>query len=211
MEKQQLFNPELLKVEAPNGGFYIGGSQHWFKDSWKRTSGCGPTTASGILWYLSRSKGCGAFCGAVKADTYGFLTLMDTVFSYVTPGMGGVYSSKLFINGLVRYGSSIGIGFNARALDIKPFMRKRPSKEAVRDFILDSLKSDTPVAFLNLSNGSLINLDSWHWVMLTALEPDSMTATICDNGGTKEIHIGQWLKTTVLGGSLVSVSLRDFG
>lgn len=207
MNKQQILSPGLLEVKAPQGGVYMGGAQEWFDVSWKRTSGCGPTTASGILWYLSRSRQSSTLCEIGEAGKSDFFKLMNTVFDYVTPGAGGVYSTTIFADGIVRYGDFCKIKLQTRALNIRPALCKRPSREALRDFIGESLQADLPLAFLNLSNGTLGNLSSWHWVMLIALEPESMTATICDQGFTKEIDLGGWLKTTLLGGGLVSVSL----
>lgn len=207
MNKQRLLNPDLLKIKASNGGFYMGGSQEWFDDKWKRMSGCGPTTASGMLWYLARSRQNNALCATDVADKSGFLELMDTMFDYITPGMMGVNSTGIFTDGIVRYGKFRGIEPQISVLDINPAVCKRPSRESLREFILESLRADSPLAFLNLSNGSLENLDNWHWVMLIALESESMTATICDQGFTKEIHLGEWLKSTILGGGFVSVRL----
>lgn len=207
MNKQQLLNPELLKIRVHHGGVYMGGSQEWFDDAWKRMSGCGPTAASGILWYLARSRQNNALCEIGQADKSDFLKLMDTMFGYITPGMMGVNSTAIFTGGIVRYGNSCGVKLQTRVLDIQPALCNRPSRETLRDFILESLRADSPLAFLNLSNGSLGNLDNWHWVMLIALEQDSMVATICDQGFTKNIDLGEWLKTTVLGGGFVSVYL----
>lgn len=209
MIKQQLSDIGLLKIKAPNGGFYMGGSQNWFHDSWKRMSGCGPTTASGMLWYLARSRQNSALCEIGGADMSIFLKLMDIVFGYITPGMMGVNSTGIFVDGVVGYGNSRGVKLQTRVLDISPAVCKRPDSEALCDFILQSLSEDLPLAFLNLSNGSLVNLDNWHWVMIVALEPHSMTATICDQGGTKEISLGEWLNTTALGGGLVSIHIAD--
>lgn len=204
ISKQQLSNPELIRVKD-SGGFYMGGAQSWFPDSWKRTSGCGPTAASGMMWYLARSRGSSAICETGNADKSNFLKLMNTVFDYVRPGLMGVNSTGIFVNGITRYGNSCGIRLRTRVLNIPPALFIRPSIEVLRDFILESLRSDLPLAFLNLSNGSLENISGWHWVMLIALEPDSMLATVCDYGAAKEINLGEWLITTVLGGGFVSV------
>lgn len=207
MDKQQLLNPGLLEVKAPHGGIFMGGSQHWFDDSWKRTSGCGPTAASGIMWYLARSHKINTLCETGGADRSSFLKLMNTMFDYITPSMMGVNSTAIFTDGIVRYGNSRKIKLQTRVLDIHPALLNRPSRESLRDYILESLRADSPLAFLNLSNGSLANLNSWHWVMIIALQPDSMMATICDQGFTKEINLGEWLKTTLMGGGFASVCL----
>lgn len=207
MNKRQLLNLDLLKVNAPQGGHYMGGAQVWFNDFRKRMSGCGPTTASGMLWYLARSRQNSALCETGKAEKSDFLKHMHKVFDHVTPGAMGVSSAAAFSAGIMRYGSSCGVRLQTRVLKIPAVRGMRPAPEAVRDFIIQSLGEDLPLAFLNLSNGSLANLDNWHWVMMIAFEPESMTATICDSGGTKDINLGEWLETTALGGGLVSIFL----
>ena len=53
------------------------------------------------------------------------------------------------------------------------------------NFVRLGLDQDCPVAFLNLSNGRLTNLDSWHWVTITGLLADSSESTI---DSIKETH-----------------------
>lgn len=208
MNKCNLSHFNLLTVQSPQGGSHTGGSQMWFADAWKRTSGCGPTTASSMLWYLARSRQIDALCEVGNADKPCFLRLMDAVFACVTPRAIGVYSTKIFMRGVHRFGELRGVALKTRALNIPPLFWKRPKPEVMRDFILKALQQDLPLAFLNLSKGALTNLGGWHWVMLVALEPEAMTATICDHGITKEIDLGLWLKTSVLGGGLVSIDVQ---
>ena len=76
-----------------------------------------------------------------------------------------------------------------------------------RDFLIQALDADGPVAFLNFSNGSLPNLDSWHWVPLIALTEGEgvLLCTILDEGAEKVIDLALWQETTLLGGALVSL------
>ena len=76
-----------------------------------------------------------------------------------------------------------------------------------RDFLIQALDADCPVAFLNFSNGSLPNLDSWHWVPLIALTEGEgvLLCTILDEGAEKVIDLALWLETTLLGGALVTL------
>ena len=56
---------------------------------------------------------------------------------------------------------------------------------------------------MNLSNGMLTNLESWHWVTITALCTDTNKAEISDYGKSFEVDLSQWLKTSALGGAFV--------
>lgn len=69
------------------------------------------------------------------------------------------------------------------------------------------LDKDCPVAFLNFSHGALKNLDSWHWVPLTAMtEGESvLLCTILDEGEARVIDLALWWETSSLGGALVGL------
>ncbi len=204
--KMTLENPTLLQVISSDGHIFMGGSQDWFEDSWRRNSGCGPTCASALIWYLARSRqGISSLCNVDNGDKASFLQLMNIMFEYITPGFGGVNSTDIFVIGAKRYASDKGIALQTHVLEIPAMPRQRPTLEGVRQFILSALQSDHPVAFLNLSNGALKNLDNWHLVTLIALEPDSMTATMCDQGLVSEINLALWLETSMLGGGMVAL------
>lgn len=203
---QTLQTPALLDVAAPDGSHTRAGSQIWYADAWQRTAGCGPTTTAGIVWYLARARGFAARLDIVKADRSEFLGLMTTLFAYVTPTARGVDSTEILRSGAIRFGTDRGFPFEARSLDIPPRPLKRPSEDEVRAFLLASIAADQPVAFLNLSNGSLQNLDNWHWVLIEAIEVDTMAVRICDDGRSYPIDLSAWLKTTLLGGGFVSIS-----
>jgi hypothetical protein len=77
-------------------------------------------------------------------------------------------------------------------------------------FIRQGLMLDCPVAFLNLSNGSLNNLDSWHWVAITKLQAGQdadLLATIADSGERKVINLSEWYRSSWLGGAAVWFSV----
>ena len=194
-----LKNIELLKVVNPSGASTIGGSQLWYRERWPRISGCGPTAASNIIWYYARSrpKLC-ALCDVGGADRTHFLRLMDEMFTFVTPGVQGVNSAAIFSDGMARYGAAHGAKLKTHTLEAG----RSADANTVRDFIARALENDAPAAFLNLSNGMLDNLESWHWVTIIAMD-ESMTASIADQGRVLEIDLGRWLETSRLGGALV--------
>jgi hypothetical protein len=205
--KKNLVHTEALEIVSPDGGVSIGGSQEWYQTVRQQRSGCGPTAASGVMWYLSKTRlHLAALCAAADNARTSFLTLMETMFSYVTPGRGGVNTTAIFTNGARRYGAERDVSLQIHVQEIPTFRKLRPSPEMLGGFLLNAIESDSPVAFLNLSSGALKNLDNWHWVLIIGLDPDSMMATICDQGKFWDIDIAKWLRTSALGGGMVVVS-----
>lgn len=198
-------SPELFHIQT-GSAYSTGANQLWFRTRWQRDSGCGPTTCSQILWYLSRTRRWAEpLCAHDASGQPGFLQLMEQVWQYVTPTVMGLNSTDLFARGVTRYGESRHVRLDCRCLNVSAIPALRPDAADVRRFLLDALEADTPVAFLNLSNGSLRNLGSWHWVTLTGLDPDSLAAQILDNGSTPTIDLAAWLSTTTLGGGFCRI------
>ena len=206
MQKIIVKNPQLLDFTTPDGKLCTGGNQDWFDDHWHKMSGCGPIAASNLIWYQARSRAelC-ALCDIENGGYADFRTLMDSMFSHITPGRGGIHNSRLFIPGLLEYCQSRGVPMETDCLDIRRMPRSAPNVDEVRDFLVRWLEKDCLVAFLNLSNGKLVLPDSWHWVTIMSLEPEGMTALISDEGRTYEADMGKWIETSVLGGALVAL------
>jgi hypothetical protein len=192
MPEHSLKSPDRLNIETPQGRA-PGGSQHWYADKWRRRSGCGPTAAANLVWYLSDIK---------DRSLAAFRVLQEEMFGYVTPGFGGVNSSKIFTEGVAAYAKAHGAALEQTALDIPQF--RRPSAAEALGFIAAGLDSDCPVAFLNLSNGNQQQLDSWHWTTIIGLD-DGMTARISDQARIIEVNIKEWLCSTMLGGAFVYI------
>lgn len=196
-------SPELLHLTDRQTTYY-GANQLWYATEWQRRAGCGPTAASHLLWYLSQSgSGCGPLCTYDCSGRGGFLCLMETVWQYVTPTKMGVNSTDIFTEGALRYARDRGVTLDARVLEISsvPFLRPKPGELSA--FLTAAMSDNLPVAFLNLSNGSLRNLDNWHWVTLVSIDPGALTAQMYDQGARQTIDLGRWLKTTTLGGGFV--------
>ncbi|MDR1689514.1 MAG: hypothetical protein LBS21_13020 [Clostridiales bacterium] len=205
--KISLSDPSRMIVTCPQKGTFTGGSQEWYKDRWQKLSGCGPTTASNLIWYTANR----VFNNRVDfgGDMSRYLDLQNEMFNFVTPGMQGVNTSKLFTSGIIRFGKNRNFNIETFVLEIpkKPFAR--PNANAVRKFIEEALAADSPVAFLNLSNGALFNLENWHWVTIISLYDDTLTAEIADQGEAFDINLEEWLKTSLLGGAFVSIKLDE--
>jgi hypothetical protein len=186
-----LSEPSRMYIAGYNGETYIGGSQEWYPDRWRRASGCGPVAASNLIWYKTGQRG--------GIDAY--KALMNEMFTFVTPGMQGVNTAKIFTDGLSRYGGQNGLDFRPKVLEVPARPCRRLGEDEVYTFISEGLQSDAPVAFLNLSNGTLGNLENWHWVTILSL--DTGEAEISDGGGTCRISLSEWFRTSLLGGVFI--------
>ena len=204
-----LTRPDRFTLSLPDGTLCRGADQDWYRDVWQRRAGCGPTAAAMILDYLScvcpDLSGLSVTEGRTTAD---FLTQMEAVWPYVTPGTMGLDKPESFVLECRSFALSKEAVLDGRVLPI-PRRGKgpRPDLAQVRTFLVWALDKDSPVAFLNYSNGDLKNLDSWHWVPLIACrgEDESLTVTALDGGEEKELDLALWLETSFLGGAFVRV------
>lgn len=202
MEQTALRSPELLEITDGAGNIHYGCDQEWFGSSWQRMSGCGPCVASNIFLYLLRQKKLRLpYEITCKAD---FVRLMDAVWGFITPTQNGIYRSDQWAEGAEKFLRAHGSGFACLRLDIPSAKTKRPSFSRFVEFIKEGLVSDCPVAFLNLSNGKLKNLDAWHWVTIVSLQKGgNIHAGVYDAGAKLDIDLSLWYETTLLGGALV--------
>ena len=201
-------HPELLLIASPDqAGAAFGCDQDWYADRWQRQAGCGPCTAATILMYLALSRpGLARLYPAASRSQEDYRHFMSDVWHYVTPGRMGVNEGSILAQGVQAYAAE-------RQVSLLPSICSVPGRQQcpVRvpefaGFIQAGLAQDCPVAFLNLSNGSLPNLDSWHWVTITELLADDtgeILAIIADSGTRKTVSLSLWCRTTVLGGAAV--------
>jgi len=200
-----LLDVELLNITDKSGESNIGGSQDWFDDKWQKLSGCGPTTASNIIWYMTKSDEKFADLCPQNETKDDFEKLMETMFTYITPGVRGVNRSSIFKKGLSKYFGDLDVNFHIEVLDIPKVKKNRPVSFDVQSFILSALRANMPLAFLNLNNGDVADLDSWHWV--TVIGAVGQDVSILDRGKIFEMDFEKWLFSTTLGGALVYVSM----
>lgn len=195
-----LKNIDLLKFTSETSVWW-GACQQWYPTSWQRNAGCGPTTCSMLLWYLAATrKSCRPLLPTADGGKNGFLQLMEAVWNYVTPGPQGLNRVSMFQNGAERYTGMRGVSLSVQTLEVPPILAARPSLDTVLSFLTAALQNDCPVAFLNLSNGLVKNLDSWHWVTLAGVDTANGHALMLDNGRKDTIDLGLWLRSTLLGG-----------
>jgi len=206
--KYTLKNPENLCVRGPDGETHTGGSQEWYADPWRKKAGCGPVAAANIIWYAARPER-EKNNSEARAEPDGkqrFAALMDEMITHIVPTMRGVNTSAIFTDGISGYAAAHKLNFAPLALEVPAQAGKRPGPAEVGAFIANAIQDDMPVAFLNLSNGSLKNLDSWHWVTIFAFDGETMDADFCDQGKVFTVNINEWLDTTLLGGAFARIA-----
>ena len=191
--KLGIADPEFMNISTSDGEVFIGGSQEWYENNWHRKSGCGPVAASNIAWYVMRKRG-------TKQE---YIELINKMYGFITPSIRGVDTSAVFVNGLLSFASKNGMTITPQVLEIPKKKHERPDISTLKEFIINALNTDSPVAFLNLSNGTLSNLENWHWVTIIAIDPETMITEVIDYGKSLKIDISEWLETSILGGSLV--------
>ncbi|MDR2771699.1 MAG: hypothetical protein LBB57_06645 [Clostridiales Family XIII bacterium] len=208
--------------DAENGGTVKGGDQDWYSSWWRRMAGCGPTTATNAILYLTNARvraasaaGDGALRGGTDVEAQGagirdkreFVQLMDRVWKHVTPGRGGINTTTKLRRGIAGYSDAAGLGLRTEALDISDDRDDRPPLAHIVEFIRTGLERDLPVAFLNLHNGSELQLDRWHWVTITGMEYEEAGGAaridILDNCNLLGVNLGRWLSSAARGGGFV--------
>lgn len=207
MTIKSIAHPDLLKIyDEKTQEMHYGGNQVWYKTKWQRLSGCGPTVAANLFYYLNRP------FNSYELETTPiskekWVSLMEDVWKFVTPSLRGVYKTKMFYEPMLAYTKFKGLNVQEHVLEIPKDKSRRPEFASVLGFLEEALAKDAPVAFLNLCNGEEKNLDRWHWVTLIALEyredKNKAFASILDEGRIKIIDLGLWYHTTTLGGGFV--------
>jgi hypothetical protein len=195
-----LISDQALNVTA------FGCDQDWYAEHWMRQAGCGPCTAATILYYLARSRSfLDHLYTASSHAKEDFTHFMTDIWHYVTPGTMGVNEASILAEGVTAYAANHNIVLRAEICKVPSRQKRQDDFIGFRDFISNGLENDCPIAFLNLSNGKLENLDSWHWVTITGLQSDGLSdqAIIADSGERKVIDLDRWYQTSFLGGAAV--------
>lgn len=197
-----LLKPEYLQFTV-GGGIRFGCDQDWFRGFWQRKAGCGPCTGAHILHYFQQS---GRIKRVMDIKTrQDFVKLMEHSWGYLTPGIMGLHSPYSMQEGLDLMLSDLGSALTARVLEIPAQGDLRPDVLAVEAFIRQGLLADSPVAFLNLHNGGIHQLETWHWVTVVGISGSGEQAelSIYDNGNNIKVNLFAWLMSTTRGGGFV--------
>ncbi len=202
-------HPEYFQIFSEDESTKLFGcDQEWYRSHWQRISGCGPTAASNLMYYISRSKQVASGVNMTN-NKEKCLTLMEKVWAYVTPTQQGVDTTKRFVDSLGGYLDELQLKADLHVLNIAKDIKNHPTVEDVVMFLDQAMRSDAPVAFLNLCNGDETTLEEWHWVTIISLEYNEDTSQvyveIIDESQVKRINLSLWLSTTTRGGGFVYI------
>jgi hypothetical protein len=206
MKSSSIKNLRLFKIiDEISQNTYYGNDQEWYESKWQRLSGCGPTTVANIIYYFNKTNP-NIILNNFNPTKKDSLLLMDEIWKYVTPSMGGVSSTGMLCKGVLKYIREKELNIGLDVIDIPKKRLLRPEFQKLIEFLAAALDKDMPVAFLNLHNGKVKELDSWHWVTIISLEYDESQAhaDILDEGMIKKIDLAEWFNTTAIGGGFVS-------
>ena len=204
-----LREPQLLHIDCGTA-LSCGANQRWYPYWRARLSGCGPTAAANLLWYLaaSRPHRCGTLFAGDARKQAEMVRLMRQVWRYVRPAPWGMARGQSFACGARRYAAAHGVPLQAELLQVPAAGTRRPSAAQLYDFLAKALAADLPVAFLNRSNGAVRNLPGWHWVTLVAVQPD-LQAVMYDGSDSHIVDLALWLTSTQKGGAFVVLQPTD--
>lgn len=196
-------HPEWMDIPCPGGAVSHGANQDWFPEEHQRRAGCGPTTAAQIFCYLARRRPeLAALCDPIPAGQAEFVAYMCRVWPFVTPRSHGLNRPEYMAEDMAAYGAARGVALAPTLFAFPSARTKRPPWERLRRFVAASLAADCPVAFLNLDNGKIRDLDRWHWVTIVGLEGEK--ADLVDNGRAFAIDLQLWYATTKTRGGFVA-------
>jgi hypothetical protein len=206
MIKISLKNPETFyRVEESSEKCSYGCEQEWYHSDWQKRSGCGPTTACNLMSYMEFSSLSKQKQISISKE-YGLLRMQES-WKYVTPAEKGIPTTKMFSDNFLNYAKAKDMNVSCHSLNISQKINSRPEFHDIVKFIEAAMLKDSPVAFLNLCNGEVSNLDEWHWVTIISIEYDEseteVNVNIIDEGSIKKIDLKLWNDTTTLGGGFV--------
>ena len=199
-----LFPEAMCLVDPASGQVSWGANQEWYGDLWQRKAGCRPTAAASLLFYQKQKQRL-MHRQPLLSSRQNLLDQMNELWNYITPGHGGVNRVSMFTEGLEKYRAEVKENFEVQALEVAEDPAQRPQWTAVSQFLEEALKRDEPAAFLNLCAGEEKRIDDWHWVMISALDPQTGVITFFDESQIKEADLSLWLRTTTKRGGFVTL------
>ena len=204
----ELKHPELIEIiDNSSGTRTYGPDQIWFRKSWCQKSGCGPTAASLLLAYLALTRpSLKALYPSQQMNRSDFSKLMESMFTYVTPGIMGLNRLEPFVEGVQKFAEEKGVTLHPHVLQVSGIEvgRRDPFAE-LAPFVIQGLELDCPIALLVLATGQEEQLQNWHWITITKVEirDEKIIATASDEGIARTFDLGLWYETTPLSGGLV--------
>lgn len=213
MNRKSISNPNLFKIlDEITNKTHFGYHQECYATEWQRLSGCGPSAATNIISYLNHTSSTLALGQSFYNDG-NCLSPMEEIWEYVTPTKEGIPNTKMFYEDVLSYTLAKGMDVEYDFCDIPEDRFDRPKLPKILKFLQGALIKDVPIAFLNLCNGHVKNLEPWHWVTIISLEyaedGGSAFINILDEGQIKTIDLELWYNTTTLGGGFVYFSWKS--
>ncbi|MDR1778867.1 MAG: hypothetical protein LBR14_03835 [Clostridiales Family XIII bacterium] len=206
---EKLRNIDAFRITDEEGTVFYGGDQDWLPAAeYRCEAACGATTAANILAYHIRTKPeYRCICGALPDTKHAFVELLKDVYRYVTPGLMGTMPD-IFMRGSAIFAAEHGFTVTSRMMQIPSRLSKRPAFADAANFLEEAFEAEEPVAFLNLSNGGVKNLDSYHWVTAVSVDRAQECIRIVDNGNLLTVSLGGWLAGSTLGGALLAFTVE---
>lgn len=168
--------PELkiTHIYENNNLIGYGGNQDWFLSDWAKKAGCGSVLGSNMFAYYTQIE---------KSSKEEFLTIMDDLYTYMTPGrMGFPYFYKFAHKFVER--------MEKEKRSFKPiYLKKSKSIDQSIQFIKKSIDQNHPVGVLILSHKAKeLEEDNWHWVCITGYEQNNhQTNIIFSDCGSRRV------------------------
>lgn len=166
-----------------------GGNQEWFHQEFQRRAGCASVCAANILSFYARNDP--AFARLYPGQTRPFsqeeyLRVMNTMYSYTTPGMIGYPYVNKFGRQLLQYFSLNNVMAEAF------YHHKFPDQEAAFQYVKETIDEGHPIALLILIHRAKeIFPQTWHWMTLTGYiegeDPSQERQIIISSYGKKEL------------------------
>lgn len=120
------------------------------------------------------------------------VAVMQTMWNYLTPGVRGLHRVRKFKNGSDAFFKAKKLPFACRCAE---FAEDSPlTIGQTADFIKEALSLDAPLAFLNLLNNSVKDLERWHWVTIVSFDDAEMTATVFDGDKKFLLPLPLWFE-----------------
>ena len=162
MTGKKSFHIDYYSIEGSPGG-----NQDWCRDFWMNLGGCAALAAGDMAICLSKNYGLDDCCPYLPDS----MTIKDydeysmILKPYIRPRFNGVTRLSIFTEGFGRYLKDRGY-----EAEFELCVGKDDSDKA-RDFIIEALSRNLPVACLILSHRDPDLKDlNWHWFSLTGYE-----------------------------------------
>lgn len=185
--KSLIHFPEILLTDGETA---YGGSQDWFRNPWRKLSGCAAVSATNLAAYYGI--GMVPDLPAVSADGSGegtagasplfskqyYLDHMKAMFKeHMTTGMMGFPDPDKYITEFTAYAKEHAVTVTAQK------QYERTSAEEAVSFLRERLGLDTPVVILIL-NHKADELDDirWHWMTITGYDEESGEIVVSNYG-----------------------------